>query len=296
MKRTLLIAALAAISSLQPVSAFAWGFTGHRLIMRRAIDLLPADLKPFFTHYREEVVIRAIDPDLWRNVGWEDDPNHFLDFGAREYGAYPFRELPREYGAALERFGMATLKRNGLLPWRVAELFGNLRRGFEGFAREGAYAPNDVVLFAPVVGHYIQDAHQPLHATINYDGQLTGNHGIRSRFEGDLVERFESRLTIAPAPPTAIRNARDAAFDALLSGYPLVDQILKADKESVAAKEVYDDDYFEKFFVKVRPILEQRLSESITATAGMIIGAWEAAGKPALELEGARPPQKVRKP
>ena len=263
--------------------------------MRRAIDLLPAELKPFFTEHRDEIVARSIDPDLWRNVGWEDDPNHFLDFGARELGEFPFAALPREYGAALEKFGIATMKRNGLLPWRAAEIFGNLRRGFEGFAREGAFAPNNVILFAPVLCHYIQDSHQPLHATINYNGQLTGNDGIHSRFESDLIERFESRLSIVPPAPTPVRNPRDFAFDTLLASYQLVDQILKADTAAAAGKDVYDDDYFEKFFVSVRPILEKRLSESIAASAGVIIGAWEAAGKPALK-EGARAPQKVKRP
>src|ERR1700733_9993957 len=94
--------------SLAPASASAWGFTAHRYIMGRAIDLLPPELKPFFEHYRDEIVIRVVDPDLWRNVGWEDDPNHFVNFGAKELGAYPFNELPREYGAALEKFGAAT--------------------------------------------------------------------------------------------------------------------------------------------------------------------------------------------
>ena len=296
MRNALFVATLVVVSALMPASAFAWGFTGHRLIMRRAIELLPAELKPFFTEHRDEIVARSIDPDLWRNVGWEDDPNHFLDFGAREFGEFPFVALPREYGAALEKFGLATLKRNGLLPWRATEIFGNLRRGYEGFARGSGFAANDVVLFAPVLCHYVQDAHQPLHATINYNGQLTGNEGIHSRFESDLIERFESRLTIAPAAPTPVRNPRDFAFDALLSGYQLVDQILKADTAAVAGKEVYDDDYFEKLFVSVRPILEKRLSESITASAGVIIGAWEAAGKPALKLEGTRTPQKVRRP
>src|SRR5262245_15253065 len=296
MRKRFLVATIAVIAALAPAPASAWGFTAHRLIMSRAIDLLPAELQPFFTHHRAEIVMRVIDPDLWRNVGWEDDPNHFLDFGTREYGEYPFRDLPREYTAALEKFGSSVLKRNGTLPWREAEMFGRLRRGFEGFSRQAEYAPSDVVLFAAVACHYVQDAHQPFHASINYDGQLTGNHGIHSRFERDLVERFESRLTIVPAPPAAVRDPRDAMFDVLLASYPLVDPILKADSEAAAGKEIYDDDYFEKFFAKVKPILEQRLAEAITASASLIIGAWEAAGKPALQLEGARPPQKVRKP
>jgi hypothetical protein len=295
MRKGPLVAAALLVASLVPTSASAWGLTAHRYIMGRAIDLLPADLKPFFEHYRDEIVIRIVDPDVWRNVGWEDDPNHFMNFGAREFGAYPFTELPREYGAAVEKFGMATLKRDGLLPWREAEEFGNLRRGFESFARNAAYGPNDVIVYAAVASHYMQDAHQPLHASNNYDGQLTGNTGIHARFERDLIERFQSRLTVKPAPPSPIRNVRDAAFDALLASYQLVGPILQADTEAIAGKDTYDDEYFEKFFVKVRPVLEKRLADSITATAALIMGAWEQAGRPALKLEGARPVEKVRK-
>ena len=296
MRKRTLIAVVLVAASLAAAPASAWGFAGHQLIMRRAIALLPPELKPLFERHRDEVVIRVKDPDLWRNAGWEDDPNHFVDFGMKELGEYPFAALPREYGAALEKFGPSLLNRIGRLPWREAEEFGNLRRAFEGFTREGRYAQGDVVLFSAVASHYIQDAHQPFHASNNYDGQLSGNTGIHSRFESDLIERFESRLTLAPAAPKAITNPRDAAFDVLLASYTLVDRILKADTESVAGKDTYDDDYFETFFTKVRPILEQRLSEAITATAGVIIGAWDRAGRPVVKLENARQPQKVKKP
>ena len=294
MKKVARVVALALVAALVPLPASAWGFAGHRYIMGRAIELLPPPLKTFFDHYRDEIVIRAIDPDLWRNVGWEEDPNHFVNFGVREFGEYPFAELPREYGVALEKFGRATLTRNGMLPWRAQELFGNVRRTFEGFTRGSQYGPTDLILYSASLGHYIQDAHQPLHATNNYDGQLTSNNGVHARFERDLIETFPSRLTVKPAAPTAITSARDAAFDALLAGYKLVDVILKADSEAIGAKESYDDEYFEKFFTTVKPVLEQRLAESITATASVIIGAWELAGKPALSLQGARPVEKVR--
>src|SRR5476649_2216832 len=162
MRKASLVAAALLVASLVPASASAWGFVAHRYIMSRAIELLPPELKPFYEHYREEIVMRATDPDSWRNVGWEDDPNHFMNFGVREFGDYPFTALPREYGAAIEKFGMATLKRDGLLPWRASEEFGNLRRAFEGFTRGSAYGPSDLVLFSGVMAHYIQDANQPL--------------------------------------------------------------------------------------------------------------------------------------
>jgi hypothetical protein len=295
MRKVILTAALAIAASLTPAHAQAWGFVGHRLIMARAIELLPAELKPFFEKFRDEVVARAVDPDLWRNVGWDDDPNHFVDFGMPELGPYPFEALPRERDKAIEKFGVRVMDRAGYLPWREAEMFGSLRRAFEGFSRQAPYAVTDVVLFAPVASHYIQDAHQPFHASNNYDGQLTGNAGIHARFERDLIERFQSRLSLTPAAPRAITNPRDFAFEVLLASYSSVDAIIKADTAAAAGREFYDDEYYEKFFTAVKPILEKRLSEAITATAGVIVGAWEAAGKPRLATSDARPLQKVRK-
>jgi hypothetical protein len=279
-----------------PSSAFAWGFAAHKLIMSRALDLLPPQLKPFFDHFRDEVVVRVTDPDIWRTIGWDDDPNHFVDFGAPEFGKFPFAELPRDYDKAVEKFGVAFLKKDGMLPWREQEEFGNLRRAFEEFKRSTPYATSNATVFAAVASHYIQDAYQPFHATDNFDGAQTGNNGIHARFERDLIERFESRLTLTPAPPNAIANARDAAFDALLSSYQLVDPILAADKASIAGKAAYDDDYFEKFFTAVKPMLDRQLSGAITATASVIMGAWEAAGRPVLTTTPARPAQRVRPP
>jgi hypothetical protein len=296
MRRTLAAMAAGFLVIGAPVPAFAWGTAAHRFIMARAIDILPAELKPFFEHYRAELIVRVVDPDIWRNAGWEEDHNHFVDFGMQELGPYPFTALPREYGAALEKFGITTLKKIGMLPWREAEEFGNLRRAFEGFAKNAAYAPSDVVLFAAVASHYIQDAHQPFHASNNYDGQLTQQNGIHSRFETALFERFASQLTIRPGRVSAIRAPRDAAFDMLLASYQLVAPLLKADKDAIAGKDTYDDEYFGRLFASVRPILEQQLADSVTATASLIVGAWEQAGKPALQIEMPRTVQKVRTP
>src|SRR4051812_9878279 len=257
MRLTVLAVAVTAATLVAPAQSFAWGFTAHQLIMKRAIDLLPGELKPFYEHYRAEIETRVVDPDLWRNVGWDDDPNHFLDLGVAEYGKPPYAELPRDYGAALQKFGAATLKKYGTLPWREEEMFGSLRRGLEGMAQKRSYSISDVTLFSAVAAHYMQDATQPFHATDNYYGQMTGNHGIHARFERDLVEKFGSSLHLNPVRPTPIDNARDTAFDALMTSHALLERILSADKAAVASKQIYDDEYFEKFFAAVQPILEQ---------------------------------------
>ena len=91
-------------------------------------------------------------------------------------------------------------------------------------------------------------------------------------------------------------SARDAAFEALLGSNLLVDPILKADKEALGSGDTYDDAYFDKFFGKVQPILEQQLSAAITATASVIVSAWDQAGRPSVRLADARPVEKVRPP
>lgn len=183
-----------------------------------------------------------------------------------------------------------------MLPWRAAEFFGDLRHTFEAFTRGAVYGSSDVIQFSGALGHYIQDAHQPLHASNNYDGQLTGNNGVHARFERDLVEKFAPQLRIEPKPPTPMASARDAAFDALLASYQKVVPLLTADTEAVAGKDVYDAEYFDRFFAKTKPILEERLSSAVTATASAFVGAWVNAGRPVVTLEDARPVERVKRP
>ncbi len=71
--------------------------------------------------------------------------------------------------------------------------------------------------------------------------------------------------------------------------------LLDADREAAGLRKQYDEAYFEAFFAKGKPLLERRVSEAITATASLIVGAWAQAGKPELGNEKARPVQSLRK-
>jgi hypothetical protein len=289
-----LCAALAVVVLL-PSPSFAWGTAVHKEIMRRAIELLPPELKPYFVERREEMIARAIDPDIWRAIDLEEDPNHFVNFGAPELGPFPFTAYPREYGAALQKFGVYTFSRLGRLPFREEEIFGSLTRAFEQAGKGSGVGRDESYMFAAAAAHYLQDATQPLHAAYNYDGQLTDQRGVHARFEAELFERFGTRLTLTPAPPKAFASARDVAFELLLASYQQVDGLLKADKEAIGTKDTYDDAYFEAFFLKVKPMMEQRLSAAITATASMIVSAWEQAGRPNLHPIVTREPRKVQR-
>ncbi len=291
-----LLPAVAVMWLCAPAPAAAWGFEPHRFIMERALALLPAELRPLFEKHRAMVVERAIDPDTWRTAGFDEEPkNHFLDLDWEGYGKYPFKELPRDYTRAVAKFGRDRVEEMGTLPWRVEEFHGNLRRAFEAYPRRGAFGQNDIVFFAAWLAHYVSDGHVPFHAVVNYDGQLTNQHGIHGRFESALFERYRAQLNIAPKPIAAILNPRDAMFDTIIEGTQLVGPILKADLEAIGTRDVYDETYFKAFFAANRPVLERRLNEAIARVAAMIAGAWEAAGKPAVPTDVPTTPQRRRR-
>ena len=291
-------AALAAVL-VWPATTHGWGFEAHRLIADRMIALLPADLKPLFEKRRAFIVERAIDPDLWRNVGWEaESPNHYVDLDNGKFGPFPFKDLPREYDAAVQKFGKSFLDDQGTLPWRTAEFYGRLQREFASLkqAPPPGYVLDNIALYSAVLVHYVSDGHVPLHSAANHDGQLTGQNGLHSRWETELFERERRTLTIAPTALAPITNPRDFMFDTLLSSNQAVADVLAADAAAASGRESYDDGYFTAFGARAVPGLEKRLNQSIAASAAMISGAWEQAGKPAVPVELPRTPRKIRRP
>jgi hypothetical protein len=271
----------------------AWGFEAHRYIANRAIDLLPASIRPFFVERRAFIAEHAIDPDLWRTAGWlEEPPQHFLDMDA--YGPAPFDALPRDKDAAIAKFGKEMVQKNGLLPWRVEEMYTKLVRAFSDAGQKRPYARDNIAFLTAVMAHYVSDAHVPFHAVLNYDGQLTNQHGLHSRFESALFERYREKLAVRPTPITVGKPPREFIFDTLIVSASFVDPMLAADREAIGTGEVYDRAYYDRFFAKARPVLERRLSESIAATAAVITKAWEEGGKPDLEYGPA--PDRRRQP
>ena len=290
------VVALTLVAIGLPVPAAAWGFEAHRFIMDSAIALLPAELRPLFEKNRVTVVERVVDPDTWRTAGFEEEgKHHFLNLDWAGYGTYPFGELPRDYTDAVARFGKERIEANGTLPWRVEEYHDRLRRAFESYGRRGASGRFDLLFFSAVLVHYVSDALVPFHAVVNHDGQLTGQRGIHARFESSLFERYRGELATAPMSIAPIRNPRDFIFDALIEGTQLVPEILKADLEAIGTRALYDSAYFSALFAATRRVLERRINESSAASAAMIAGAWEAAGRPPAPSDPPLPPARRRR-
>jgi hypothetical protein len=296
MRRLIVVLGVLALAA-TPTPTNAWGYEAHKFIMERAIGLLPPEIRPLFEQNKSTLIERAIDPDTWQVAGFDaqEDSNHFLDLDWEGYGKYPYNGLPRDYTAAIAKFGKKRIDDNGTLPWRAEEMFGNLQRAFESYGRRGPFGRFDILFFSAWLTHYVSDAHVPFHAVLNYDGQLTGQRGIHSRFEAFLFERYRDQWTIAPKPISPIRNPRDFIFDVVLQGTQLAPAILKADLDAIGSRDEYDDAYYAAFFKANRAVVERRLNESIAASAAMIAGAWEAAGKPAVPVNPRPTTQRRRR-
>jgi hypothetical protein len=275
-----------------PAHPKAWGLDVHRFITDRAIDLLPEAVRPFYQKHRAYIVEHSIDPDLWRSAGWTDEqPRHFLDLDA--YGTPPFVNLPRDYDRAIQQWGREMVDRNGTLPWRTQDVYGQLQRTFDRQRRGlGGYTLENVKFYSAVLAHYTEDGHVPLHAVVNYDGQLTGQQGIHSRWETELVLRAMPTLHLKFAEPAPVTDPRNYMFGVLEASFPGAAVILKADKLAIDGRDQYDDEYFRILDRETRPLLEQQLSTAVTAVASMIYGAWDAAGRPPMPLD---PPKEIRK-
>lgn len=282
-----------------PSPSWAWGFEAHRYIADQMIRLLPPELRPLFEKHRALIMERSVDPDMWRTAGFESEPpNHFLDLDHEAFGPYPYDGLPRDYATAVQKFGREFIHQQGLLPWRVQEIYGQLQRSFEALKRRNPspYTLDNIAYFSAILAHYVSDGHVPLHAVVNYDGQLTNQRGLHGRWESDLFEQFRTGLSGTPAPVRPVSDPRTFMFDVLLASNRLVPDVLAADKAASAGREFYDEAYYAAFRQAQWPVLNQRILDSTTAVASVIVGAWEAAGRPAVPTDVPRTPRRVPRP
>src|SRR5687767_10350812 len=284
-----------------PVKTGAWGMDVHRLITTRALDGMPPEIKPFFAAEREFIIEHSVDPDLWRIVDLrsergEEPPNHFLDMDFEEGSKPPFTNIPRDYDAYVQKYGAGPAARYGRLPWRAEDVYHRLVASFRDIGKANApFAADNARYTLAVLAHYVEDAHVPFHAVLNYDGQLTNQRGVHARFETDLVLRNEKSLKLAPVKAVVIPGFREYMFRTLIDSQALVEAVLAADLKATQGREFYDDAYFDVFLRGARATVERRLSEAASGVASAALSAWTEAGKPVLPVDAPRPPARIRR-
>jgi arylsulfatase A-like enzyme len=279
-----LLAAIVLALTAGTAPAQAWGFRGHRLVNARAVDALPAPLRALFAGNRAYLAEHAIDPDLWRDAGQKgENPNHYLNLDA--FGAYPFAGIHRSEAGHLAQDG-ADAAAKGRLPWRVGEVYGELVAAFR--ARDMPRALER----AAVLGHYVGDAHVPLHAALDHDGR-PGQKGVHARWETTLVDRMAASLerSVHPGPATRVGDPVALTLDVLRQSFLESRALLVHDAAAAGTRDIagtpqderYDDVYFSRLELAEGARVRDRLQRAAQVTASLWLSAWEDAGRPALD-------------
>jgi hypothetical protein len=257
-----------------PRGAQAWGRNAHRLIINKAVDTLPADIRPFFEANRGLLMQHVTDPldTLAKNPA--ERRNDFIALD--KYGRFPFEALPRNYKAAVTKFGKIKLDANGLLPWQIGVYSERLTNAFKAGKWEEAR------LDAAILAHYVAQAHDPFSTTDNFDGHLSGQAGINDRFGSALIDRYSSFFPMRPNDASFISDPTDHAFDACLSAHRWLESILLADRNALRGENSYTDDYYDRLYNEAGAILIRQLSDAATDVGSFWLTAWNNAGRPAL--------------
>lgn len=224
-------------------TAPAWDYEGHRAVNQLALDTLPTNFPAFALtpEARERIAFLAGEPDRWRNtdspsLAQANGPDHYIDMEQLDdYGLKP-EDLPifrYDFAAKLavarathpEKFAPVDLMRDrdhtrqliGFLPWSIVECEAKLKSEFSylkafqdygGTPEEIANAQADIIYTMGVMGHYVGDGSQPLHATKHHHGWVGPNpngYTTNSSFHGWIDGGFFRRMGGIPVEKLAAR-------------------------------------------------------------------------------------------
>ncbi len=164
------------------IGCCSWGFLGHKTIHQITAYALPKKLSTFFMKNEDYMVYNSVRPDVRRNTDKTEAPKHFIDLDAPIYGKDPLSAIPQDWDSAVKKYSVDTLKEYGTLPWVVVDMQEKLTNAFRSKMKDS------ILFYAADLGHYISDAHVPLHTSYNYDGQLTNQKGLHSLWETAVPE------------------------------------------------------------------------------------------------------------
>jgi len=268
------LAILAVVAWLAPRKTNAWGASAQRIIVGKAVDTLPPDLRSFFDENRSYLALHVADPLDAVSKTPNEKHNHFIYLD--RYGRFPYTTLPRVYKVALSKYSKSKLEATGLLPWQIGVYSAKLTTSFQ----QGRW--DEVKLNAAILAGYVAEAHDPFNTTENFDGHLTQQNGINERFGTTLIDRFSSFFPIRPNDASFISDPTDHAFESCLSAHSALETILLADRDARLSSKAYNDEYFDHFYNLTAATLIRQLSEASTDVGSYWLTAWTNAGKPNL--------------
>ena len=273
-------------------SCLSWGFFGHRRINTYAIFLLPPEMLVLYKQHADFITEHSVDPDKRRYLLPQEGARHYIDID--QYGKAPYLSLPRKWKDAVALYGEDTLQSNGIVPWWIQVMQERLTKAFKGKDQPA------ILKLSAEIGHYIADAHVPLHACHNHNGQYSGQHGIHGLWESRIPELLADKewdFFIRPAvyipDPGKFIWARvlesAAAADTVLSFEKALTTAFPGDKKFAfeARNDLiirqYSTDFVIAYDRKMKGMVERRMRQAIFATASFWYTAWVNAGQPDLK-------------
>ncbi len=271
---------------------YCWGFYAHQKINYYAVFLLPPEMVALYKPNISFISEHSIDPDKRRYAVPEEGPRHYIDID--HYGKYPYPELPRKWTDAVAKFGEDSLRQFGIVPWHVQTMLSRLTNAF----KEKNFSM--IMKNSAEIGHYIADAHVPLHASSNHNGQLTNQKGIHGFWESRVPELLaEKQWDFFIGKADFITNPGDFIWKRVLESAQAADTVLLYERE--LTKQFSDDkkfsfenrngktirQYSSAFTIaynnKLDGMIERRMRQSIYAIASFWYTAWVNAGQPDLK-------------
>jgi Zinc dependent phospholipase C len=288
MKKAFFIIALSIIHS----NCYCWGFYSHQKINYYAVFLLPPEMLVLYKSNIAFLSEHAVDPDKRRYAVADEGPRHYVDID--HYGKYPYDSLPRKWNDVITKFGEDSVKAYGIVPWHVQTMLARLTSAFK------AKDFSKIMKTSAEIGHYIGDAHVPLHANSNHNGQFTNQRGIHGFWESRVPELLaEKEFDFFIGKAEYIKNPGDFIWKRVLESARASDSVLLFEKQltqQFATDKKYSFEerngkivrqYSSAFTIafnkKLDGMIERRMRQSIFAIASFWYTAWVNAGQPDLK-------------
>jgi hypothetical protein len=272
-------------------TGFIWGFFAHQRLNRLAVFTLPHQMIGFYKKNIEYITESAVNPDRRRYSVVDEAPRHYLDLD--HYGDSALYKMPRYWNDAVAKYSEDTLKAYGILPWHITRMYLQLR---DAFMVKDAQR---ILRVSAELGHYVGDAHVPLHTTENYNGQLTGQDGIHGFWESRLPELFFEEYDFLVGPATYVENVQLEAWKFVEGSHLALDSVLEFEKKlqvkfgerkfsfeqkGNATVKVFSKEYAKEYHRMLSGMVERRMRACVKSIGNLWFSAWVDAGQPELQL------------
>ncbi len=258
---------------LSSIIFLGWGRTGHKIINKNATLFFPPQLA-FLQDWDDQLEQHASDADFRKGSDPLEGPKHYIDIDNYPEFLSTGRISP-DIDSLILLHGYPFVLQQGTLPWAIFASLESLQAAFENKQW------HEAMLFASDLGHYVGDAHMPLHITRNYNGQFSNQDGIHSRYESGMIERYQTEINYNGGSVEFVADPAEYVFNFIYTNYSYVDSVLQADQlAAVIVGNTVSDVYFAKLWQLTGPFTLQLLENASERLASLIYTAWVNAGSP----------------